>query len=93
MKSRSGYVVTALDCPLIWGSKLQTETALSTMEAEYVSLLMCMKELIPLVRLVKGVAGVVGIDAEEVSWMHIKVHKGNAGALMLAKMEAPWMTP
>ena len=33
-KSRTGYVITYANCPIIWGSKLQTCVALSTMEAE-----------------------------------------------------------
>jgi len=33
---------------LLWGSRLQTETALSTMEAEYIALSQAMRELIPI---------------------------------------------
>ena len=36
VKSRTGFVITFGGCPVIWQSKLQTETALSTMEAEIV---------------------------------------------------------
>ncbi len=36
--SRTGYVICLSDCPVLWISKLQTEIALSTMEAEYVAL-------------------------------------------------------
>jgi hypothetical protein len=35
-------------CPLVWVSKLQTEAALSTTEAEYIALSQAMQELIPL---------------------------------------------
>jgi hypothetical protein len=34
-KSRTGYIGTYMGCPIIWASKLQTKTALSTTEAEY----------------------------------------------------------
>ncbi len=34
VKSRTGYTITVADCPVVWQSKLQTETATSTMEAE-----------------------------------------------------------
>jgi len=37
-KSRSGYVILYAGCPLIWASKLQTEIALSSTEAEYIAL-------------------------------------------------------
>ena len=33
VKSRTGFVITFANCPVFWASKLQTETALSTMEA------------------------------------------------------------
>jgi hypothetical protein len=36
--SCTGYVICLSDCPVLWISKLQTEIALSTMEAEYVLL-------------------------------------------------------
>jgi hypothetical protein len=34
-KSRTGYVLCIAGCPVIWASKLQSDIALSTMEAEY----------------------------------------------------------
>jgi hypothetical protein len=47
-RSRTGYFLTFGGCPLLWGSRLQTETALSTMEAEYIALSQSMRELIPI---------------------------------------------
>jgi len=38
VKSRTGYVITFANCPVLWVSKLQTEIALSTTEAEYIAL-------------------------------------------------------
>ena len=38
VKSRSGYVITLGEIAVSWGSKLQTKTALSTMEAGYMHL-------------------------------------------------------
>ncbi len=37
MKSRTGYVIMVANCPIMWQS-LQSETALSTTEAEIVAL-------------------------------------------------------
>jgi hypothetical protein len=34
-RSRTGYAILYASCPVIWASKLQTEIALSTTEAEY----------------------------------------------------------
>jgi len=46
VKSRTGWVVTLGGVPVTWGSKLQTEIALSTMEAEYIALSTGMRELV-----------------------------------------------
>ena len=37
-KSQSGWVITYAGCPITWSSKLQTLMALSTTEAEYITL-------------------------------------------------------
>ena len=36
--SRTGFVIRYAGCPIFWQSKLQTEIALSTAEAEYIAL-------------------------------------------------------
>ena len=74
-------------------SKLQTEIATSTLEAEYVALGHCCRALFPLLRTVKCIAEAVGIPQQEYAGMHIKLHEDNAGALTLAKLEYPRMTP
>ena len=48
VKSRTGYLITFMNCPLLWVSKLQTQIALSTMEAEYIELSQSMRDLISL---------------------------------------------
>ena len=50
VKSRTGYTITFANCPVIWQSKLQTETALSTMEAEIVALAHSCREMFPAVQ-------------------------------------------
>ena len=45
VKSRTGFVICLSNCPVIWSSKLQTEIATSTMEAEYSALSMAMRDL------------------------------------------------
>ena len=35
-RSRTGFVITFSNCPLLWVSKLQTEISLSTLHSEYV---------------------------------------------------------
>ena len=49
--SRTGYVIRYAGCPIVWCSKLQTEVALSTTEAEYIALSQSMREVIPIIHL------------------------------------------
>ena len=46
--SRTGYVLTFSGCPISWVSKMQTEIALSTTEAEYIALSQSVRDLIPI---------------------------------------------
>jgi hypothetical protein len=52
-KSRTGYVIKYMGCPIVWASTLQTETALSTCESEYISCSEALRAAIPLMRLLK----------------------------------------
>ncbi len=45
VRSRTGYLITLCNCPVIWVSKLQTAIALSMMEAEYITLSQACKDL------------------------------------------------
>ena len=54
--SRTGFVILYSGCPILWHSKLQTEIALSTCEAEYIALSQCARVLIPLCRLLKDIS-------------------------------------
>jgi hypothetical protein len=49
VRSRTGYIICLLDCLVLWISKLQTEIALSTMEAEYVALSASCHDLFPMI--------------------------------------------
>jgi hypothetical protein len=48
VKSCMGYVITFASYPVLWCSKLQTEIALSTTEAEYIALSQSARDLIPM---------------------------------------------
>jgi hypothetical protein len=47
-KSCSRWVVFYAGCPIIWASKLQPQTALSTTEAECISMSMALCNVIPI---------------------------------------------
>ena len=84
VKSRTGYVLTLNDCPLVWVSKLQTEIALSTMEAEYIALAQAMQEVIPTRRMVTYVGEILGLIADAKPIAKSTVFEDNNGALQLA---------
>ena len=90
-------------CPIIWVSKLQTEIALSTTEAEYIALSQAMRDVIPFVGLVEELSSVFNLTCETptVQWkacglstngkFSIDVYEDNRGAYELAR--APKMRP
>ena len=104
VKSRSGFLLMFMGCPLIWGSKLQTQIALSTMEAEYIALSLAMRELIGLRELLKDIYTTVLNDPkglEEINYNTISktfgeipqsiVHEDNQACLKFASI--PRMSP
>jgi len=91
-KSRTGFVITFADVPILWQSKLQTETALSTMEAEIIALSACCRELFPLIDMVESLTAAVNLPTGETT-MQLSVHEDNSGALVLAKTLPPQFTP
>jgi hypothetical protein len=92
-RSRTGYVILAFSCPVLWHSHLQTEIALSTMEAEYVALSTACKDLLPLVAVICELSAAVGLDASFTANIHCMIHEDNVGALTLARLEPHRMTP
>jgi hypothetical protein len=89
--SRSGYVITFAGCPIVWASKMQTEIALSTTEAEHIALSQAMRDVIPLRELLlelsknKLISGIAGTG------VHCTIFEDNASCLELAL--APKMRP
>eukprot|EP00804_Cyclotella_cryptica_P025289 CCRYP_010373-RB/>CCRYP_010373-RB protein AED:0.34 eAED:0.34 QI:0/-1/0/1/-1/0/1/0/497 len=92
VKSRTGFVITVANCPVLWQSKLQTETALSTMEAEIVALAHSCRELFPIMDMVTLLGTKVGLPLKETT-MNVSIHEDNAGALVLAETLPPQFTP
>ncbi len=54
-KSRSGRYMFYAGVPIIWASKLQTQIALSTTEAEYIALSCALRDVIPIMQVVNEV--------------------------------------
>jgi hypothetical protein len=90
VKSRTD-VFTIAGCPVSWASKLQTEIALSTLEAEYIALSTAMREMLPMRRLFKEIGEKMKLKLKEKGLLHSTVFEDNNGALALAT--APKLTP
>ena len=84
VRSRTGYCLTLGSCPVIWVSKLQTEIALSTTEAEYIALSQAMQDLIPMRRLLQEVGNVLKLPFSKPAILHSTMFEDNNGALTIA---------
>jgi hypothetical protein len=74
-RSIMGYIITCAGCPMHWSSKMQTEIALSTTEAEYIALSQAMREVLPIIWLME-VAKQQGIPVMNATpKVHCKVFK------------------
>mmetsp|Transcript_4163 Transcript_4163/g.6401 ORF Transcript_4163/g.6401 Transcript_4163/m.6401 type:complete len:708 (-) Transcript_4163:225-2348(-) len=91
VKSRTGFVILAANCPISWKSSLQTKTALSTMEAEISALAHCMKELVGIMDLAKLFSEYYGLE-EVKTKVNITIHEDNSSALELANTIPPEYT-
>ena len=90
-KSCSGWIIQYAGCPITWASKLQTLTALLTMDAKYVALSMAMRQQLPLINLLKEIVS-HNVDASlQRTTIHCKAFQDNSGALEMAKV--PKMRP
>ena len=88
--SRTGYVISYRRCPLIWSSKLQTEIALSTTEAEYIALSQSLREIIPLMGMLKEIKEHFYLS-DNLPDIKCSVFEDNNSCIALAK--APRMNP
>jgi hypothetical protein len=93
VKSRSGFVVTLGGIPVSWHSKLQSETALSTMESEYISLSQAMRVLLPMRLLLEEVSTALRLKTDPKSKIKSTIWEDNAACLTLASSDPPRMTP
>ena len=90
-RSRMGYVICYAGCPMFWASKMQTEIALSSTEAEYIALSQSMREVLPLMWLLEEAQQRgMKINAKPCK-VHCKVFEDNEGAIEIAKV--PKMRP
>ncbi len=84
-------MILVANCPIMWQSKLQTETALSTMEVEIVALAHSCCELFPIMDGVSIMGKAIGLPVGNTT-IQVSIHKDNAGALVLAETLLPQFT-
>jgi hypothetical protein len=104
-KSRTGYQILYGGCPMVWASKLQKETCLSTTEAEYGALSESLKDVIFLMQLLEETKSNLQWQIHEKppivhckafqdnvgDLVHCKVYEDNSGAYEMARL--PKMRP
>ena len=90
-KSRTGYIIYVHGVPVTWGSRLQTEIALSSVEAEYVCLSTACRELLGLRALLQELGENLHITKNFKFTAKSIVFEDNNGAIAQAK--SPTMTP
>ena len=85
-KSRSGWIIFYAGCPIIWASKLQSQVALSTMEAEYIALSMSLRDVLPIMFLLDEMRERNFQVICTAPHVYCKVFEDNSGALELARL-------
>ena len=85
MKSRTGCVINYAGCPIAYFSRLQTEIALSTTEAEYIALSTAAREVLPLRELIMELKDILNIPEAELV-IRCTLFEDNKGAEELAKV-------
>ena len=93
VKSRTGYIIEIMGCPVLWVAKLQTSIATSTMESEYTALSMALRAAIPLLAVVESVVNGLQYKSKRILSFRATVHEDNQGALILATLEPGRHTP
>jgi hypothetical protein len=81
-KSRSGWIIFYAGCPVSWASKLQSQVALSTTEAEYIAMSQFLRDVTPIMGLVQEMRE----RNFQVICTYCKVFEENSGALKLARL-------
>ncbi len=85
-KSRSGWIVFYAGCPVIWASKLQTQVALSTTEAEYITVSQSLQDILPIMFLVHEICNMGFLVICTKPYIYCKVFEDNSSALELARL-------
>jgi len=83
-RSRHGYIVTYAGVPITWKSQLQGEICLSSTESEYTGLSYALREVIPIMELLKEMKQLGFPVQSSTAKVHCRVFEDNSGALEMA---------
>jgi hypothetical protein len=84
--SQIGFVIMYTNCPIYWASRLKTEIALSTAEAEYIAFSSALRKVIPLMTLMTVLQKIFPVHIKKPTF-HCKVHKDNQSCIKMAKSD------
>lgn len=90
-RSRTGFFISYLGCPIMWKSQLQTEVALSSTESEYIALSQATRKVKPIMGLIRELKSMGYSIGDTTPTVVCTLFEDNNGALTLAK--APAMQP
>ena len=85
-RSRHGYIIKFMGCPVVWKSQLQHEIALSSTESEYTGLSYALREAIPIMGLVQEMNEKGYIPQYDQPKVYCQVYEDNSGALEMASV-------
>ena len=85
-RSRHGYIIKYMNCPIVWKSQLQHEIALSSTESEYTGLSYALREVIPIMNLLREMADLKYISNYTPPKVACTVFEDNSGALQMANI-------
>ena len=84
VKSRGTFIIFLSNIPLFWKTQLHSEITLSTTEAEYVTLSMCLHTLLPICHLLLQVTQVLDLSPACFAALCCHIFQDNHAALQLA---------
>jgi len=85
-RSRSGYLITFAKCPILWRSALQTEHALSTTEAELISLSTALRDAIPMMNLLREMKSEGILSEDYLPKVYCKAMEDNSGCTEICRV-------
>ena len=85
-RSRSGFVITYAGCPIYWGSKLQTEIALSSTESEVLAASESLRHVIHMMDLIEELKERGFPVHSHAPQVRTRLYEDNSGALEIMKV-------